>query len=81
MCIRDSLGVQVCRGAPQAHHADEVAADAECKDGTHQRDELIEVIAHVVVDELVQPFHDELGGGLPFGDVFQLSNHARGSLV
>ena len=65
------LGVQVCRGAPQAHHTDQVAADAACEDRTHQRDELIEVPAHVVVDELVQPFHDELGGGLPFGDVFQ----------
>ena len=65
------LSVQVCRGAPQAYHTDQVAADAECEDSTHQRDELIEVPAHVVVDELVQPFHDELGGGLPFGDVFQ----------
>ena len=37
----------------------------------HQRDILIKVGAHVVVDELIQPLHDELGGGLPLGDIFQ----------
>ncbi len=53
-------------GAPQADNADQVAPDAQSKDSTDQRDILIEVIAHVVVHELVQPFYDELGGGLPF---------------
>ena len=53
-------------------------ADTECEDRAHQRDELIEVPAHVVVDELVQPFHDELGGGLPFGHVFQFENGEYG---
>ena len=47
-------------GAPQADDTDQVAADAQCEDRTDERDELIKVIAHVVVDELVQPFHDEL---------------------
>ncbi len=37
-----------------------------------ERDILIKVVAHVVVHELVQPFYDELGGGLPLGDIFQL---------
>ena len=37
-----------------------------------QGDILIEVEAHVVVHELVQPGHDELGCGLSFGHIFQL---------
>ena len=66
------LGVQVRRGAPQAHHADQVAPDAQCEDRADERDILVKVAAHVVVHELVQPGHDELRGRLPFGHVFQL---------
>ena len=40
-------------------------ADAQSEDRADERDILIKVIAHVVVHELVQPFYDELGGGLP----------------
>ena len=52
-------------GAPQADDTDEVAADAQSEDRADERDILIKVMAHVVVHELVQPFYDELGCGLP----------------
>ena len=66
------FGVQVSGGAPEAQHADEVASHAQREDGAHQGDILVEVEAHVVVDELFQPFHHKFGHRLPFGDVFQL---------
>ena len=59
------LGVQVGRGAPQANDTDEVAADAQSEDRADQGDILVKVIPHVVVHELIQPLHDELGRGLP----------------
>ena len=60
-----SLGVQVGRGAPQANDTDEVAADAQSEDRADQGDILVKVIPHVVVHELIQPLHNELGRGLP----------------
>ena len=36
------LGVQVRRGAPQAHHADQVAPDAQCEDRADERDKYVE---------------------------------------
>ena len=52
-------------GLHKADDTDEVAADAQSEDRADEWDILIKVIAHVVVHELVQPFYDELGGGLP----------------
>lgn len=43
----------------------EVAADAQSEDRADQGDILVKVIPHVVVHELIQPLHDELGRGLP----------------
>ena len=37
---------------PQADNADQVAPDAQCKNSTDQRDILIEVEAHVVVQDV-----------------------------
>ena len=66
------FGVEVRGGAPQADDTDQVAPDAECEDRADERDILVEVIAHVIVHELVKPCHDELGCSLPLGDILQL---------